>query len=108
MKKLAALFFVVLSVSATAQADYFACQISQGGSVLASVEAEYRVLNASVEAEGFVCEGRINGNNTDVKLSVKGSDYSVENSEYGSTATVYMSTVPRHNELDMVCHCGMQ
>ena len=107
MKKIAVILLAI-SVSATAQADYFACQISQGGSVLASVEAEYRVLNASVESDGFVCEGRINGRNTDVKLSVKGSDYSVENSELGGSAEVSMSTVPRHNELDIYCSCGMQ
>lgn len=108
MKKLTSVFFIVLSMSAAARADYFACQISQGGYVFATVEAEYKVLNASVEADGFVCEGRINGRNTEVRLSVKGSTDFVESSEYGSTASVYMSTLPRHNEFDIACRCGMQ
>lgn len=107
MKILAALF-LVLSVSATAQADYFACRISQGGSVLASVEAEYRVYTASVEAEGFVCEGKINGRATTVKLTNKNTSEVAESTEQGPSASTYLSTLPRHNEFDMICSCGMQ
>lgn len=107
MKNLAALFFA-LSITATAQADYFACQISQSGSVLASVEAEYKVFNASVEHEAIVCEGHITGRSTSVKLSIKNSDIVSESTEIGPTASAILSTVPRHNELDIVCSCGMQ
>lgn len=107
MKTLAALFFA-LSVSATAQADYFACQISQFGTVLASVEAEYKVFTAAVEAEGFLCEGQITGRTTSVKLTNKNTSEVAESSEVGSTASTYLSTLPRHNEFDVICFCGMQ
>lgn len=107
MKILSALL-LVLSVSATAQADYFACQISQGGSVLAAVEAEYKVFTASVEAEGFVCEGNITGRATSVKLTNKNTDEISESTEQGPSASTYISTLPRHNEFDVICSCGMQ
>jgi hypothetical protein len=107
MKNLAALFFL-LSVTATAQADYFACQISQAGSVLASAEAEYKVFNLSVEAEGYVCAGQISDRSTSAKLTLKGTDLVSESTEVGPSASASLSTVPRHNELDIICSCGMQ
>ena len=107
MKTLAALF-LILTVSATAQADYFACQISQSGIVLASAEAEYKVFNIAVEADGYRCEGKITGNITSAKLTLIGTDISSESSEVASTASTSLSTVPRHNELDINCFCGMQ
>lgn len=107
MKTLAALF-LVLSVSATAQADYFACQISQTGTVLALVEAEYKVFVASVEAEGFLCEGQITGRATSVKLTNKNTEEVSQSTEQGPSASTHLSTLPRHNEFDVICSCGMQ
>lgn len=98
---------IVSAFSFSAHADYFKCELSQGGSVLASAEAPYRVLEASVSAEGFKCDGRINGTQTQVVITDLSGNRDSAVSENGSSATAYLSTLPHHNEFNMYCTCGM-
>lgn len=108
MKMSLLLFALVSGLSAAAHADYFKCELTQMSTVLASSEAEYRVLETSTSAEGFICEGRIDANgNTRVKLTDTSDNRISEISEKGSSASTYLSTLPRHNEYDVVCTCGM-
>lgn len=100
-------FILVSGLSAAAHADYFKCEIEQMGTVLASQEAEYRVLNAAVSVDDYLCEGKIIGNETQVSLTDLAGNRVSTASVKGSVASTSLSTVPRHNELDIVCTCGM-
>lgn len=101
------LIIFISAFTASAHADYFKCEIEQMGSILGSQEAEYRVLEASVSVDGFLCEGRIKGYETQVKLTDLTGDRVSEASQKASTASTSLSTVPRHNELNIICTCGM-
>lgn len=108
MKKIFIVMTLVSTFSIASQADYFNCELSQMGSVLASQEAEYRVLNASASADGFTCEGRINSiGQTEVKLTELDQNRIATATENGSRATTSLSTLPKHNEYNMICSCGM-
>ena len=98
---------IVSAFSFLAHADYFKCELSQGGSVLASAQAEYRALEASVTAEGFKCDGRVFGIKTEVALTDLAGNRVATSSESDSKASTYLSTLPHHNEFDVSCTCGM-
>jgi hypothetical protein len=107
MKKIAFGFFVMSMFSVSAYADYFKCEIEQLDTVLASAEAPYRSLEAKASAYGFDCEGKIVGSRTFVKLTDTLSGRVREENADGSVASTYLSVIPRHNEYDIICTCGM-
>jgi hypothetical protein len=106
MKKMSLLILALVS-SMSAHADYFSCSLEQFDQILATEEAPYRVKEAKVTAEGFECEGKISGDKIKVKIKDKNTDREKEVVLQGSQASTYLSTLPSHNEFDMICSCGM-
>lgn len=80
-------------------ADYFFCRLDYGPSLSRTVEADYRVLEASVSAGSFECEGRITGRQTSVILTSTETGETATHSEEHSVATIELN--------EGTCTCGM-
>lgn len=108
MKTSLLLIAIVSAFTVSAHAGNFKCELEQMGSALASEEAPYNVFEASASANGFVCEGSAQGDTTTVKLTDLSSGQVATDSQKNTEASAYLSTVPRHNEYDVNCTCGMK
>lgn len=96
-----------MALGASAHADYFKCQIEQSGQILAQHEADYRVLKSQTVFEDFICSGKLSQDGmTEVKFVVQTTGQ-IEVSRSKGSASVSISPLPRHNEFDMHCTCGL-
>ena len=107
--KIISLFFL-MTVSTSVFADYFNCHLQYGPFNRASVEAEYRVVRASVEAGTFICTGEIV--NRDIIVTITSNQTGESNSvtTLGSSASVELTALNQHGDgLDHgICKCGME
>lgn len=99
---------LVVSFSTPAFADYFACELTNGFNKV-EVEAEYRVLEASVVQRPFACEGKVEGGLVVTKItSTETGEFAVA-SDRGS-ATVELTALDIHGDGQDtgVCACGLR
>lgn len=97
----------LMAIGASAHADYFKCQIEQSGQILAQNETDYRVLKTQTVFEDLICSGKLTQDGTtEVKFVVQTTGQTEVSRSKGS-ASVSISPVPRHNEFDIHCICGL-
>lgn len=104
------LISLILVFSTPALADYFFCEIQTSyGYITAKNEAEYRVLQTSVEDTEFRCEGYIKNSTTYVKATSLNSGNIMLAEQNHSVAEVTITGLSNQGDFlkTVICRCGM-